>query len=43
MSVLEDPRAWSDAGSGCESLSGVVDGVCSWDLSLGKRTGNEEI
>ena len=43
MSVLEDPSAWSDAVSGCESLPGVVDGVCSWDLSLGKRTGNEEI
>ena len=46
--VLEGDNVWSIAGSGCESFAGVrctgfVDGDCPWDLSLGQRTGNEEI
>ena len=45
--VLEGANARSDTGSGCVSFAGVhctgfVDGDCSWDLSLGQRTGEEE-
>ena len=48
MRVLEDSNVWSITDSGCESFAGVhctgfVDGDCPWDLSLGQRTGNEEI
>ena len=48
MLVLEGANARSVTGSGCESFAGVrctgfVDGDCPWDLSLGQRTGNEEI
>ena len=48
MRVLEDGNTRSVTGSGCESFGGVlftgfVDGDCPWDLSLGQRTGNEEI
>ena len=48
MRVLEGANVRSVAGSGCESFAGVrctgfVDGDCPWDLSLGQRTGNEEI
>ena len=48
MLVLEGANARSDAGSECESFTGVrctgfVDGDYSWDLSLGQHTGNEEI
>ena len=48
MRVLEGANEWSVAGSGCETFEGVhctgfVDGDSTWDLSLGQRTGNEEI
>ena len=48
MLVLEGANARTVAGSGCEFGAGVrctrfVDGDYSWDLSLGQRTGNEEI
>ena len=48
MCVLEVTYTQSITGDGCESFTGVryivfVDGVCPWDLSLGHRTGNEEI
>ena len=48
MCVLEGANTQLLTGSGCESFTGVhctgfVDGDCPWDLSLGQRTGNEEI
>ena len=48
MRVLEVTNVWSVTGSGFESFAGVhctgfVNGDYRWDLSLGNRTGNEEI